>query len=81
MKLAPVLLLLVLLPAVAGRGATKNPMQPDREMLSVMELLQHIEIIKQVEMLQEMQNLESAGHEAKTAPGNRPPLRKRETVK
>lgn len=75
-------LLVVALSVSAAAAATKDSLQPDPEMLKMMEFLREMEMIKQMEMLRDMQRVESLGDPIQvTAPQKPAPAKKKETVK
>jgi len=75
-----VALSLALLGAPPAAPATKDE-PPDREMLKMMEFLKEMEMIKQMDMLRDMQAVEAGGEPAKNPPAQKPPPKKRETLK
>ena len=82
MRVPAAALLVVALSVSAAVAATKDSLQPDPEMLKMMEFLREMEMIKRMEMLQDMQHVESVSEPVKlSAPPKSTPAKKKETVK
>jgi hypothetical protein len=74
-------LLFVALEASTVLPASRDILQPDPEMLKMLEFLREMEMIKQMELLREMHQVESSGDAAKvSAPQKAAPVKKKETV-
>jgi hypothetical protein len=73
---------LVLIPTVT-LAASKEPEQPDKEMLRMIDFLKDLEVIRDMEMMKDMQRLEQMRDQAARDPGqsSSPPAKKKDSTK